>query len=478
MTPPVNPGEGNLATPTKQETARTRSIPSSIHSFLSSSRFGLVVLLVIGGVSLVGMFIMQNAPPEEYVSRYGGFWGNFLLYTGLASVYRVWWFLVLIMLSALNLILCSLKRIRPSFSQAFSRPKAEDNELLRAGAAVTVEADSSELSHRLARLLKKKGFAVASAKSGADTFVAGQKGGVSRIGFLVTHLGVLLVLAAGAVNGGFGYQHQVPVSVGDTLQVKEIEPSADFGVRVDDFTIDTNPEGQVRDWKSSLTVIEGGREVVRKVIEVNHPLTYGGISFYQASYGQDPSRIREARLLIVEGDSASAALDVPFLVKTAVPGTDVAVEVTRYVPDFVMDLATGIVGSRSGEPRLPAIKLEVTRGGQVLESGWLIMGMDIHGDRGELGRFRFVDFYPEFYTGLDVVTNPGLKLMLVAFGVITVGIFLSFLTYYRRVWVRVREVAPGRSELRVAGASSKHHYSLTQELSEIREFAKEKGKGS
>lgn len=47
------------------------------------------------------------------------------------------------------------------------------------------------------------------------------------------------------------------------------------------------PEGDVRDYKSDLSVLKDGNEVARKVIEVNDPLHYGGYHFYQNAYRID-----------------------------------------------------------------------------------------------------------------------------------------------------------------------------------------------
>ena len=46
------------------------------------------------------------------------------------------------------------------------------------------------------------------------------------------------------------------------------------------------PAPRVKDFKSRLSVFEGNELVASKVIEVNHPLSYGGFLFYQNSYDQ------------------------------------------------------------------------------------------------------------------------------------------------------------------------------------------------
>lgn len=54
----------------------------------------------------------------------------------------------------------------------------------------------------------------------------------------------------------------------------------------------------IKDYKSNLTIIEDAKEILTKTIEVNHPLSYKGMSFYQASYGVD--KIKEV-ILTMQG---------------------------------------------------------------------------------------------------------------------------------------------------------------------------------
>ena len=60
------------------------------------------------------------------------------------------------------------------------------------------------------------------------------------------------------------------------------------------------PQPQVSDYKSELVVLDKGKEVARKVIEVNHPLHFGGYHFYQHSYDQQHGRYT---VLSVSSDS-------------------------------------------------------------------------------------------------------------------------------------------------------------------------------
>ncbi len=459
--------EANIPQEGKPANEKRETAWRSLYAFLGSSKFGLFLLLAVGCISLLGMFIIQNAPQEQYVARYGEFWGNFVRLSGLGTVYRVWWYLLLISLTCLNLILCSLKRLRFSFRQAFSRPEPEDHGLLRTARGLKADFEPSVLHEHMQKHIRSRGFAVSSSDNGNTKLIVGRRGGISRIGFLVTHLAVILVMIAGVVNGRLGYRFQRPVSIGESLELRDIEPAADFAIRVDDFQIETTEEGKIRDYKSTLTVVEDGKDVLTKVIEVNHPLSYKGISFYQSSYGQEPDRIREARIIFFTDEGSHSVIDVPWEERREVPGTDMEVSVVEFVPHFVKDLATGRVRTRSLEPRLPAVRIEVSRGGEVVDGGWLIMGMDVHSGSEQLRHFHFADYFPLFYTGIDVATNPGIALMFTGFGVASIGVFLSFFISYRKIWAKVSTVDGGRSELRIAGVCRRDPLALRREIDKL-----------
>ncbi len=53
------------------------------------------------------------------------------------------------------------------------------------------------------------------------------------------------------------------------------------------FTLDAGGAGRVKQFKSRLAFIEGGKEVRSDEIWVNHPARYRGYTFYQSSYDQE-----------------------------------------------------------------------------------------------------------------------------------------------------------------------------------------------
>jgi len=77
-------------------------------------------------------------------------------------------------------------------------------------------------------------------------------------------------------------QESNKVAMEKDSQIKELP----FSIRLKEFRVDyyEPTSGAVRDYISSLAVIENDKTVAEKDVEVNHPLHYGGYYFYQYSY--------------------------------------------------------------------------------------------------------------------------------------------------------------------------------------------------
>jgi cytochrome c biogenesis protein ResB len=78
-----------------------------------------------------------------------------------------------------------------------------------------------------------------------------------------------------------------------------------FSIRLKEFRVNYyEPErGAVRNYISSLAVVENGRTVAEKNVEVNHPMHYGGYYFYQHSYDAQDGRYS---VLMVVSDNGLA----------------------------------------------------------------------------------------------------------------------------------------------------------------------------
>jgi cytochrome c biogenesis protein ResB len=98
----------------------------------------------------------------------------------------------------------------------------------------------------------------------------------------------------------------------------------DFQLRLDKFAVSYQANGEASAYDSKVTVLEHGRHVTTKNIEVNDYLAYAGIHFYQEDYGWAPQ-------VMVTNPAGQVVFDAPVLTF----GSNYSVQTgVLKVPDF------------------------------------------------------------------------------------------------------------------------------------------------
>jgi hypothetical protein len=101
------------------------------------------------------------------------------------------------------------------------------------------------------------------------------------------------------VPGGSNPALEVTVEAGKAPEEYVFERLPGHGNPKDPLKMSYNR--MVRDYVSELEIVQDGRVVAAKNIEVNHPLHYGGYQFYQHSYGED--KLVDYTVLMAVSDS-------------------------------------------------------------------------------------------------------------------------------------------------------------------------------
>ena len=129
-------------------------------------------------------------------------------------------------------------------------------------------------------------------KEGRISILA-EKGILGRFGSLITHISIIIILVGAVIGSIGGFKENVSILEGETLQV----PHADFSLRLDAFELEYYKDStRPKDYKSTLAVVENNKDVLTKTIEVNDPLSYKGIFFYQSTYGQSVDTVDQQRV--------------------------------------------------------------------------------------------------------------------------------------------------------------------------------------
>ncbi len=227
-----------------------------------------------------------------------------------------------------------------------------------------------------------------------------------------------------------------------------------FTVRCDKFDVSFYDTGAPKEFRSDLTIIDKGRVALESPIVVNEPLTYGGITFYQASYG---TTLKDARIeLTPDGDSEKAiVLDLPFLESVTIPGTGERLTIIEYEPDLM----------KFGQ----AIEIRAEKEGQPPSTQWILADRPFHGNRIENYQVRVLSTNKARYTGLEVKKDPGIWFVWFGFSLMTLATGLTFYSSHRKLWVCIE---PDKEEKRTvvsfAGRTSRNTWGFEEMFESLR----------
>ena len=246
----------------------------------------------------------------------------------------------------------------------------------------------------------------------------------------------------------YGFKGFVNILEGETvdhiglrMKDKVVEKPIPFSVRCDDFKVGFYdvPGNQrfVKDYTSILTVLENGKEVLKKTVQVNHPLHYKGLTFYQSSYGS----VQEASVGIQGKDKKEKTLVKIREGETVrVPNSSAFIRMVRYLPQ-VLNVGEGL-------------QMILLRPNQPPQPLWALKDPSRIDQRNAEFILSLEEIRNQEYTGLQVAKDPGVWVVWIGCALLILGLIVSFFFSHQRVWVRIPK-GPGK-EIVLAGSTSKN----------------------
>jgi cytochrome c biogenesis protein len=381
---------------------------------LADLRLAIVLLLAIAVFSISGTVIEQGQTLEFYQTNYpadpalfGFLSWKVILISGLDHVYRTWWFLALLIVFGASLTACTFTRQFPALGAAqrwkyYSQPRQFQK------LALSAELSETDLT-ALAERLSQKRYRVFQ----EGTQLYGRKGIVGRIGPIIVHASMLLILAGAILGAMTGFFAQELVPSGETFQIRNIFDAGpwakaqipkDWSVRVNRFWIDYTPEGNIDQFYSDLSVLnQGGNEVDRKTIHVNEPLRHKGVTFYQADWGIAAVQVKLNNSPVLQLPMKLLENNGPRFWGTWLPTRpDMSEGVTLLASDLQ---GTVLIYDNAGQ-----LVATVRRGMATEVNGVSLSLVDVVGS-----------------TGLQIKADPGIPLVYAGFGLLMLGVMMSYL---------------------------------------------------
>lgn len=416
---------------------------------LADLRLAILLLLAIALFSISGTVIEQGQSVPFYQANYpehpalfGFLTWKVILIIGLDHVYRTWWFLSLLILFGSSLTACTFTRQFPALKAArnwkfYDKPRQFEK------LALSAELETGSLNSLLPELQKRSYLIFQESNS-----LYARKGIAGRIGPIIVHASMLIILAGSIWGGITGFVAQEMIPSGQTFQVKNIVDAGplaaaqvprDWGVKVNRFWIDYTPEGSIDQFYSDLSVVDKqGKEVDRQTIYVNKPLRHQGVTFYQTDWGISAVKFQFNNSPIFQ--LPMAQLDTNG--KGRIWGTWIPTkpDLSEGVSLITKDLqGTLLIYDATGK------LVSTVRTGMTAEvNGVQLKILEVIGS-----------------TGLQIKADPGIPIVYAGFGLLMLGVIMSYISH-SQIWALEKD-----GKLYIGGRTNRAQVAFEREIIEV-----------
>lgn len=320
----------------------------NITARLGSMPLAITLLVVLALSSVIGTVLQQNQSQQDYLQQFGPLWYWLFRSLGLFDMYHTWWFIGLLGFLMVSLSFCLwrnvprlLKEMRSRkvyiSDRAFSHIKHQRSWQLTGDSAQSV---ASIVQTRL------KEWQWKTEQRGDMLYVRGDSGRRHKLGYIAVHSAMLIILIGGGMSVQLGFRGNMSVVEGTSekeisfLKGTGVEHKVmPFEIRCNSFDISFYPNGMPSEFRSNLTIIDNGIEVLKdKDIIVNEPLYYKGVRIYQASFGDGGSDI-QLKFYAMDGSGSVRDIKTQVYQTYVDKVTGITMEITDFRPHNVENMA-------------------------------------------------------------------------------------------------------------------------------------------
>ncbi|WP_153161429.1 cytochrome c biogenesis protein ResB [Zoogloea sp. 1C4] len=356
---------------------RYRSNSRALYELLSSMRFAISLLTILGIASIIGTVLKQNEPYNNYLNQFGPFWFPIFEKLGLYAVYNSVWFLTILAFLVISTSVCIVRQTRPMLLDMRSfREHAKENSLaqFQHHDRVPCALPTAEAQALASAYLTRAGFTARSNARGDGVLLAAKQGSWSRIGYFLAHSAIVLICLGGLLDGNLPLKAQMAmggkvVTSGNQL-ISDIGPESrlgldnwsfrgnvfipegksanvavlnvqdgillqdlPFSVSLKKFHLDHYESGMPKRFASDIIITDNASgKSVEKTIEVNKPFEFDGVMMYQASFEDGGTKLK----LVAHDLRPGAGTDFPLegaigdSVKVTTAGLDHTLELGSF----------------------------------------------------------------------------------------------------------------------------------------------------
>lgn len=475
------------------EQEKKKTLIDKIWDFLASVKLAIVIFALISLTSIIGTILEQRAEPAKNMQILSKLFGESLapsLYNisekfGFIDMYHSWWFTAMLIIFSVNIIICSLDRL-PRIWKLIREPigpmSEESMKKLILNREIMLKGKPDNNKALLADAIKSARFSCQEVQEGNGYQFFSQKGTYSRLGVYITHFSILVILAGAIIGIRFGFKGYLNLPEGAVSNAAfsgmEKEIPLGFDIRCDNFDVEFYGMSDMpKEYRSWLTIIKNGREVLQKSIAVNDPLTYEGITFYQSSYGMVPDSIGRGIFVfrLISNDGKTSNINLRFGDAFQIPGTSVSGKILDFSPALKVD-EHGHAFTYSDHMNNPAVFIEFSGAGKNTFSGWLLRRQPNTWQLPEGHRVEFIDYWGGEFTGLQVRKDPGVWIVYLGCIAMSIGLFIALFMSHRKIWIKAVE-DKNNTRVLVGAITNKNRAAFERKIDAIISILRKKQEG-
>jgi cytochrome c biogenesis protein len=415
--------------------SQVSSVFKEIGAFFTSVKTTVVVLFALAMGSIIGTIVPQTSDIASIQVK-TNFALKLILILDLNNVFRSWWFILLLVLLSTNILGCLIRRLR-----VIPGEWSGANEKSSFRISLKSNTEKSELLSSLNKTGSKiMGNQAELVEGGNKTTLKWTKQKIYLLGFPLLHSAILIILFGGLLGAIYGFRGHIVIPEGESGKTFRLGDGSSsqlpFEIVVDTFSLIRYPTGEPKEFRSTVRLQEGGKDVLDGSILVNHPLTYKRISLYQSDY--QTLGIKDVRIGLEGPDGKKSEIFLPPRKSINLPGTNYEIRLMSLDPGSTIKGAG--IEVKATAPEKDPISLSIFRKEPP-------QSLDGH-------KLSFIDYRPLYATGLQVSYDPGSFFVWLGCSMMVMGFFLSLFTNFRRLTVTiVRDPGSGESTIDVSGRS-------------------------
>jgi len=439
----------------KKKSGKFKTVLQWLWRFFSSVRLAVILIIIIIGLSLVGALLIQvpqeiKKDPQAYsqwVSTAAadkvGFWSKLLSALHLFDVFHSPWFIIANSLLMINILICSLNRwssIKLSIRGGSIRQ--EESFYISGNSCAElkdIQALTSEVEEKSERVLKARGYRIRTERDKDNIYMAADRNRYYRLGTYFSHFSLILFVLAFVAGNYFGFR-ELSFSVAEG-SIREVGHETGLSMQLVSFVDEYYSNGAPKDYRSEVILYEDSKPVKKAIIQVNHPMIYKGVRFYQSYFGP--------------------AVKIAIRDKTGqeIYSDNVAMDNSFVIEDYRRQEGIIDLGFLQDISKVHLISSAVNLQDPIIPPGFV--AVDIRNKSNEqitikllqlgvpriIGDLEFTFLEDSKYSGFQVSHDPSSTIIWIAGALFIIGICSVLYFPYRQVWILYQPKRQGSGRL-------------------------------